>query len=266
MIIGSQALKYHFPDFPREPKDIDIVAFDEFDKQDLIRIHKGCSQKIEVLINSTLLNWFKIKGGVPSICHADELYTLKISHSFWKLENGSWDKHIYDIQWLKEKGCKFIPELFYKLFNYWEEIHGKRKASKLDMSAEDFFNNAINCELDHDYIHSVLITHPYFKQTSPTYTKVLKDGCEVDVDEGKFNLLTEEEKFNLAFEEIAVMAFEPRFPKNMYWKRKYKRMLDKFITSHCPIWEGIWIIQNYKQLLTNIPFNFEEYLNQKLCK
>ena len=51
MIIGSNAIKYHFPDFPREPKDIDIVAFDEYDKQDLIRTHKDIKHiKVEVVI------------------------------------------------------------------------------------------------------------------------------------------------------------------------------------------------------------------------
>lgn len=265
MIIGSSAIKYWFPDFPREPKDYDIVAFDKYDKQDLIRIHKGTPNlKLEVLENPILLNWFKnVKGFIPQYCWKDELYTLKISHCFWELENGSWRKHIWDVQWLKEKGCKFIPELFYQLFNYWETIHGKRKASNLNMSAEEFFDNVVGFPVEHDFLHTLLVQHDYFgNQNLPMYVKVLKDGEEVNVSEEKFNSLTEKEKFNLVFEEVAVMSLE-RYG-NMYYKKAYDRMLKKFILNHCPIWEGIWIIQNHKELLNNIPFNFIHFLNIKI--
>ncbi len=51
---------------------------------------------------------------------------------------------------------------------------------------------------------------------------------------------------------------------NMYYKKAFGKMLKKFILSHCPIWEGIWIIQNHKQLITNIPFNFLEHLTIKI--
>lgn len=268
MIIGSQAILYHFPDFKRVPKDYDIVAFDEYNKQDLIRIHRGTPNlKLEVLLNPVLLNWCKSEGGIPNICPKNELYTLKISHCFWDLENGSWNKHIWDIQWLKEKGCKFIPELFYQLYNYWEELHGKRKSSNLQMSAEDFFNNAIDYPIPHDDIHKLLIQHPYFKgQEQPTYVKILKEGQEVDVCMDKFSNLTEEEKFNVVFEEVAVMSLENRFSKKMYWKAKYERMLKKFITSHAKIEESLWIIQNHKKLLCNLPFNYEQFLNLEISK
>ena len=74
--------------------------------------------------------------------------------------------------------------------------------------------------------------------------------------------LQEKEKFNLVFEEVAVMALE-RYG-DMYYKKAYNRMLKKFILNHCPIWEGIWIVQNHKELLQNIPFNFMEFLNKQI--
>jgi len=260
MIIGSQAILYHFPDFKRVPKDYDIVAFDEYNKQDLIRIHRGTPNlKLEVLLNPVLLNWCKSEGGIPNICPKNELYTLKISHCFWDI---NWEKHMWDAQFLKEKGCIFIPELFYKLFNYWEITHGLRNSSKLNMTANDFFNNALPNSHEHDVLHE-LLKHSYFNQEEPTYKKVLKDGAEVDVDVNKFNLLSEKEKFNLAFEEVAIMSWEKgRFPASMFWKRKYTRMLKKFILSHCPIWEGIWIIQKHKSLI-NPPFDVNEHLNKE---
>jgi hypothetical protein len=255
MIIGSQAILYHFPDFHRKPKDVDIIKnmYIEGYMSDL---------KIEWLENTVLQNWFTKP---IEVCTPNELYTLKISHCFWDLENGSWDKHIWDVQWLKEKGCKFIPELFYQLYAYWETIHGKNKRSNLNMSAEKFFDNVVNYPIEHDYLHTLLVQHEYFgNQNLPMYVKILKDNAEVEVSEEKFNTLTEKEKFNLVTEEVMVMALE-RFG-NLYYKKAFGRMLKKFIISHAPIWEGVWIVMNHKNLLNNIPFDYISFLNKKISK
>ena len=254
MIIGSTAIKYHFPDFPREPKDIDIINN---------MYVKECKSnlKVEWLDNPVLQNWFTKP---IEFCTPNELYTLKISHSLWRLDNGSWEKHMYDVQWLKEKGCKFIPELFYQLYDYWQTIHGKNKRSNLELSSKDFFTNAVNYPVDHDFLHELLITHPYFNnQEKPTYTKILKDGAEVDVCMDKFKNLTELEKFNVVFEEVGIMMLENRYPKEMYWKKKYEKMLKKFVLNHCKIEVAVWIIQNHKKLITEIPFDFCKFLKIK---
>lgn len=255
MIIGSTALKFHFPDFPREPKDLDVIGSTNLDT-DL---------KVEILKNPILEAYYQ--GNMPEYIGVNEAYTLKCSHCLWELDNGSWNKHLWDVQWLKEKGAKFIPDLFYKLFSYWETIHGKRKESDKSLNAEAFFNNAIDFPVEHDILHDYLIEHPYFQgQAKPTYSLILKEGAEVECSEEKFNQLTHKQKFNLVIEEIFVMMHENRFPPKMYWKRKYELMLKKFLISHAPLWEAIFIIQNHKQLMTQIPFNSEEFLNQQIEK
>ena len=258
MIIGSKAMKYYFSDFPREPKDLDVI------KGMPARIIHNNTLRTEYLDNPVLAKHYSDKYGTDSptyICK-NELYTLKVSHSLWDLDNGSWEKHIWDIQFMKARGCKLIRKLFYDLYAYWETIHGKRKTSNLEMSAEDFFDNAIKYDIPHDDIHELLIKHPYFKgQSEPTYKKILKDGAEVDVCMDKFKKLTEKEKFNVTFEEVGVMMLENRYPKDLHWRKKYGRMLKKFILFHCKVEQGIWIIQNHKELLTNVPFNTEEFVD-----
>jgi len=260
MIIGSVALLYHFPDFPRQPKDLDFVIYKDEIIPPISHLNPD-NLRIEYLINPIFLDYCFEKH-VYVYCNPDILYTLKISHSLWDLENGSWDKHMWDIQWLKEKGCKFIPELFYKLYEYWKTIHGENKRSNLEMSAEDFFDNAVTFPAEHDYLHELLVTHPYFKGEQPTYKKILKDGEEVEVSEEKFNLLTEIEKFNLVTEEVMVMALE-RYG-DMYYKKAFGRMLKKFILNHAPLWEAVWIIQHHKELLSDIPFDYITYLKTKI--
>ncbi len=166
ILIGSFAIKYWFPDFPRDPKDKDFAV----DKV------MSSNRETEYLYNPVICNW--VKDDI--CCSPDELYTLKVSHLFWDI---NWEKHMWDVQWLKEKGCKLILPLFYELYEFWNKYHGKNKRSRLDMSSEQFFDNAITCPYSHDWLH-ILLNNP------PTYTKVLKDGAEVNVSEEKFNLLS----------------------------------------------------------------------------
>ncbi len=120
------------------------------------------------------------------------------------------------------------------------------------MSKLDFFNNALKLEYEHDEVHTLL-------KPIPTYTHILIG--EVEVSEEKFNLLTFEQKCDLAIEEIMVMAWE-RWPKEFY-KVAYWRMAKKFLISHAPMWEAIFMIKNWKTL-RDPKFNFIEKINSQL--
>jgi len=229
MIIGSTALKYYFPDFPRDPKDIDYCVETKSDIKS--------TRDVEYLVNPVFYkyvaeNTLDVKG-MPTI---DMLYTLKLSHMFWDI---NWKKHIYDIEWLKDKGCIVIESLFYDLYEYWNSYHSKNTRSDLKMTGKEFFDNAVVCEYDHDWLHTLITPNP-------TYKKVLKDGAEVDVSKDKFNALSFQEKCDLVKEEVYVMAYE-RMPKLNY-KIAYERMLQKFILSHAPLWEALFILDNFKDL------------------
>lgn len=259
MIIGSVAMKHYFPFFKRESKDLDVVKNKIHPNKESF----GSILRVDFGNIAVLEKWFSDTEYIS----VDGLYTLKCSHSFWELPNKSWEKHIFDIQFLKEQGAKLIKPLFDELFLYWSEKHGEREISNTDMSSEDFFNNAINYDVSHDTSHLLLLKHEYFKgQREPTYMKILKEGADIDVDMRKFELLTENEKFNVVFEECAVMAFEPRFPKEMQYKQRYSRMVKKFILKHSKLEESLWMIQNHKELITNIPFNYMEFLNVLINK
>ncbi len=260
MIIGSTAIRHWYPDFRREPKDIDIVYHPDLPRNKNFYKRKYPNNKLEFLENSILYEHVK-KGTL--YLQPNQLYTLKMSHLFWDI---NWDKHMFDVQFLKNKGCKLDRNLFDKLYKYWESYHGKNKRSDLKMTSKEFFNNALTFPIEHDRIHDLLIEHEYFQgQREATYTKILQDGEEVDVSMEKFQNLTEKEKFNVVFEEVAVMGIE-RFPRTMYYKKIFDRMLKKFIISHCKIDEAIWIIENYRELVCNIPFDFSKFIWEKIDK
>jgi hypothetical protein len=245
IIIGSTAIKYWLPQFPRQPKDLDVICKEGEDLKLLLSY-----DKIEKLENPILLDHYK---GGSRYLPLDMLYTLKISHAIgWDI---NWEKHTWDLNFMKFNSpteLKVDMDLFNKLYQYWTELHGKNKRSDLEMSAEDFFDNALDTHVDHDYIHTIL-------NPEPTYKKISVGEVEVSME--KFQALSTSEKTNLIQEEVMVMAAE-RY-KGWGYKHKYSRMLKKFILNHAPIEVGIFALENIG-FLSKAPFDFMTKINTEL--
>ena len=242
LIIGSEALKHWFPnDYPREPKDLDIV----------VESTKGLvnTKEIEYFENPVILK-YQNKGHIePSL-----LLTLKMSHMFWDFR---WKKHMYDIQFLLDKGFQYDEGILNELIVYWEEIKPKIRRSNLELNAEEFFTNAVNeDENEHDFLHTLI-------NPVPMYTRLLKDGAEVELDQNKWNALSFQEKCDVVFEETAVMGYE-RY-KNKYYKAAYEIQLNDNIIKHFPRYIAIFAILNYKKVLTP-KFNFINTIQDGLQK
>lgn len=234
ILIGSSAILYWFPDFPREPKDKDFIGEG-----------RSIVGKVEYHKNPVFNDY------PHEIMSPDDIYTLKASHLFWDI---NWDKHVFDVMFLSDKGCKIKRGLFYELYEYFNTVHSKNKRSDLKMTASDFFNNAVKCKHDHDYLHTLIAD-------IPAYKNVLADGAEVEVSEEKFNDLSFDKKLDLVREEVYVMAYERL--NGRHYAAAYKWMLKKFIISHAPLWEAIFIIENLKHLMRP-KFNYVTLINQKL--
>lgn len=191
-LIGSQAIKHHFPDF-REPKDWDWLATkvcDGFQIRD----------DEDWFIDARLSAW-----PFGLVATPDELYTIKISHMFWEV-NGStqnWNKHMYDIIYLKNKGCLFLPDLYDILLPIWKEQHGGRKAKLVGKTKDGFFQDAVTRIYDHDSIHEAVAY-----RERPAYESILKPGSQVDCSFELFQALSHEEKVILCREEVEVTAYE----------------------------------------------------------
>jgi len=248
ILIGSSAIKHHYPNFPRDPKDVDYVVAPGTGHERV--------EGVEFLQNPVLWEYYN-QPKDDIVCGANEIYTMKMAHLSWDI---NWDKHMYDVQYLRNQGCYCIDELFDGMYEFYTELHGKNKRSDLKMSAEDFFDNAIKFPVKHDDLHEILITYPWFDgQRCPTYQKILTG--EVEVSEKLFNMLSEIEKSLLVMEEVMVMAME-RY-SNYDYRHAYARMLKKCIISHFPIWEAKWAITNFIRL-ERAPFDFIKYLKGEI--
>jgi hypothetical protein len=248
LIIGSTAIRYHFPLFKREPNDIDYVV-DTINVENIIRKKDG--KIIEYLYNPIIFKYIDDEKKFPIYATPTQILSIKMSHISWNI---NFKKHMFDIQFLLDNGVVYDKELYDELYNFWLEYkgrNGKYRRSNLTISSEEFFDNGI--ESDHDNLHTLL-------KDEPTYIKILKDGCEVEPCEIKFNNLSYSEKISVIEEEVMVMAYE-RFRDKQY-RVAYEQMLEKYITGHAPIWQLLFIIENYKQL--RIPsFNFYKKIENK---
>lgn len=232
LIIGSCAIKYWFPDFKREPKDVDIIG-DYPMLSDL---------RIEWHINPIFLNYcFENALVERNFAHyptPDALYTLKASHLFWPINQ---QKHIDDIRFLQDKGCKLIEPLFYELYDYWTKVHGTRKTPDFTTTSDKFFENKIVCPIDHETLHCHFAWYD-----EPLYHQILKDECEVEIDEEKFKKLSEVDQMRVVMEECGNLAFErwrDKLPKVAYY-----RALNRMILALTPLWLAKYIIENYNKL------------------
>lgn len=190
-LIGSAAMKTHFPDF-REPKDVDYLA-----DQNHYFIPDVTGPRRDIFIDERLSEW-----SWSSVATPNELYTLKISHSFWNL-HGTWNKHAADILFLQRNGALFIPELYDILLPIWKEKHRPKRTS-LNQTKEEFFGDAVTRKYDHDSVHRSVAYEP----GKPLYETFLREGSDVMVDNAKFWALPHETRLKAFREEVMATALE----------------------------------------------------------
>ena len=236
LLVGSKAIKYHFPDFKREPKDTDYFVDRWWTKEE---------PGVEGFFHPAIVDYFVNHGGTIGIASPDELYTIKVSHAFWDLKNSSWEKHMFDTAFLKSKGAVLIPELYDVLYAVWEERYGAKKAN-LNATPEEFFKNTVARIYDHDSIHA---TVAYYDE--PLFNRILRDGEGVAVSRAKFEDLSFEDKLRLVREECYATALERQVIPSDYTyspRAAYAWALRKTITSFSKGWFPLFIVNNYALL------------------
>jgi hypothetical protein len=241
VLIGSKAAKHWCSDF-RESKDIDYFSSEQVDIEGDIFVDKRLEQ----------WNW-------SSIATPDELYTIKVSHSFWEIED-SWNKHMSDIVFFQRKGTKFLRELYDILLPIWKSIH-RRKPTNLKQTSNNFFRDAVKRKYVHDSIHDSIA---YYDE--PLFTKILKDGEEVLLDKEKFFQLSHDDKLKLVREEVYTTALERILIPNNYMgspTAAYSWALKRTITSLFKGDWALWTVLNYDELAKPDCDYRQKHLNNK---
>lgn len=249
VIIGSRAIDNLFPgELGREPKDVDVIA--TTDVADSLR---GDSN--DVFSHPTLDQWVGTGNRWATL---DEIYTLKVSHSYWELKNGSWDKHIYDLRFLRRKGARLDLLLHDELYRVWESLHGSKKTN-LAMEKDQFFKDAVVRIYDHDSIHESVA----YGETA-LYNSILREGSTVDIDSKKLWSLGYDNLILLFREEVYATALERILIPRDYKASPgaaYRWALRRTITSLTKGKSARFIVDNFDQFA--IP---DDYLSRHLSK
>lgn len=226
IIVGSTAARLHIPAW-RAPKDYDLFC-------DRLHVYKA-----DIFWDERLRQWW---GEDERYATLDELYTIKLSHAYWELENGSWLKHMTDLWQLKMNGAMNIPQLHTLLYDVWQDRYGK-KTVDLNMDKADFFDDVVPRKWDHDSVHYSVAYGDH-----PVYESVLKEGEEVAVDMARIKMLPFEQQVRLFREEVYATALERRvIPKNYICSpmAEYSWALRRTITRLTKGWSARFIADNY---------------------
>lgn len=229
ILIGSTALK-EYVDIGREPKDIDYFTDHTFSKIE--------GTRVEPFYHPALKGYFSEESRISTL---DELYTIKVSHIFWDLRNGTWEKHARDIMLMQKSGAQLIEPLYKILYKIWTEVHGDKKAN-LSQSADNFFNDKVVRKYVHDSIHASVAYYD-----APLYERILADNEEVKVDKSRWDAMPLEDKLKCVREEVYATALERLVIPSDYTyspRRAYAWALRRTVTSLARGWFALFIVEN----------------------
>lgn len=232
ILIGSTALAEHL-DIGRVPQDKDYFTDEVMDKA------KGGNDPFS---HESLKEYFSEE---PRTANLNELYTIKVSHIFWDLRNGTWEKHARDIMLMQRNGAELIEPLYKLLYKIWQDVHGDKKAN-LSQMADDFFNDKVVRIYVHDSIHASVA---YYDE--PLYEQILADGEQVKVDKSKWEAMPFEDKLKCVREEVYATALERLVIPSGYTyspRRAYAWALRRTVTSLARGWFALFIVENLEKV------------------
>lgn len=242
LIYWSTAIKYWYPDFNRDVKDLDVIS-NEWD------ITSRWIEYYRIDEFKYLFNNKDLKYVDPNL-----LYTIKLSHLSWDI---NWDKHMHDVIFLKNKWC-VVDNVFYDmLIKAWQGIHWN-KYIKMNVKNEDFFKENITRKYNHDWLHEqfAFYDRPLNEKIrenlySPLCSKLLWDNLLYD------------DKLKCALEELYVLTAERYIFINNPLPIKFAkiRTLKQMIISTTSWWFNLFLKENFLELLNNNPINIINKIN-----
>lgn len=229
VLIGSKAIKHYFPDF-RDCKDTDFLVDGDIINHDDIE-YFDCNR------GTGLSLFFDSCDEIPTI---NELYTLKLSHSFWNI---NWEKTVCDLRFLQQKNATVDEELFQLLYQDWVKIHGPKKAY-LSKNNEDFFKDGVDRAIPHDTIHQAIA---YYDE--PMFKKLKKNPDSAMISKEMFFKLDHEHRIKTCREEIYATAIERFLLKDCKSSLvAYRNSIKLLVTSMTKGWFPRFIMENINEL------------------
>jgi hypothetical protein len=237
LIIGSMAMYHWFPD-ARVPADIDLLTPVEI---------KSSTPSV-CLVDA---QWHDVGDYIMEInkdkvfADPDVLFTLKVSHAHWNIK---WEKTMYDVEFLRRKGCTLNMELYDRLFKVWTELHGKKRVN-MNKPMTEFFKDAVVREYDHEYLHELVAFYD-----RPLHERLRTDKSTAWCDRELFENLSAEDQLKTALEEMMATAIERSSLKHGCKKSEVLTAMSRahfqLCTSMTTGWFARFLILNRYKLLS----------------
>ncbi len=245
LIIGSQAMKHHFPDFERLPMDTDVIIKDNLyyeliaGNEDVEYVHEnpnGLSAIVKIKSIASPFEYFfadkqkSLQTILSSYTNSEEkyakpgvIYSLKKSHIHYPIK---FHKHIQDYMFLRRKLRENLnvsieedlksdedlldmnPSLTKYLIEDTEERLGKLRTPKMNQSADQFFGKSkkyVKSYYLHDSMHEA-IAHVHSGHVA--YKDIIKEGSQVETDINLWRQISTIQKIWCVLEEAYVIALE----------------------------------------------------------
>lgn len=239
IIVGSTAAKMRLDGFSRKFKfDCDIWSDNKTD-------NVGCVDFSEM--PSEIMTAFSRQSQLSGYANIDDLLTIKLSHLPWDI---FWNKHASDYLVFKMKYKGVVNKPLYELLKlHWNKVHSNKKNLNLYKTKDEFFDDFVAKEVEHDYLHE-LVAYP----ERPLYTRCLKDGQEVMIDRDKFLKLSFVDQVQMFREQINVICLE-RWVLNtkthgkIHFIDAYNRSVRKTVTSLTKGWASEFICENLEHFI-----------------
>jgi hypothetical protein len=127
------------------------------------------------------------------------------------------------------------------------EIEYPQRYPKLDVTVDEFFDDAVPKRFNHDYLHELVQYN-----SSPMYRAMQRDSSKAMCHEDLWLGFTHQQKLQCVAEEVQVIALErfiiPSKGKFMLGLA-YNKALEKVCTTLCSSWFREFAIDNYPELL-----------------
>jgi len=272
LIVGSKALKFHFPKYPRKVNDIDIIGYTDdvntlsslLVPQEIIKgkhtvLLKNISNKteifdtdnVEVLLadNSKSLKRYMDYDSQNLFASKETLYSLKKSHIHFSIK---FKKHIHDYCFLHERlnGEDILKSITEINHQETEERLGKLKTPSLNKSVKEFFGQSekfVKSYFIHDDVHRVMSYYDI-----PLYEKMQSNKDLAKCDENKWRVFPYEDKCKCVLEEAYVIALERKILPMIFGGGKFYTSDEAFdwalmriCTTLCSGWFREFATNNY---------------------
>jgi hypothetical protein len=292
LIVGSKALKHHFPNINREVNDIDIIGNDKDIKYlinslspkkvksteyvtTLIGINKNDvfdKSNVEILNydrSESLRKYVDYTNQYNGLCYAplEVIYSLKKSHIHFPIK---FNKHINDYCLLNDYfgGIDKLEEITKLNFKETEIRIGKLKTPSLNKSVKEFFKQSdgyVKSYFIHDDIH-LAVSH----YDRPLYENMQNSLTMVKCDKNLWETFTFEDKCKCVLEEAYVISLERKilpflFGGGNYYtsEEAFNWALMRICTTLCSGWFRSFATDNYQHIKNVKNNNYAEDFLQK---